>query len=103
VTLLPRLVDGWHLPGRVARLLRSLAHPDPSDVLAAAFAWARPAGLAASPSWRHALGERAAPDWLVADTEAGRTTAGLSVDRATMLAAVVAARGETLRRLIARR
>jgi HD-like signal output (HDOD) protein len=101
VTLLPRLIEGWHLPGRVARLLRSLADPHPSDVLATAFAWARPVGLAASPAWHHALGERPAPDWLVAETEAGRVTAGLSTDRATMLAAVVAARGETLRRLIA--
>ncbi len=100
-SLLPRLIEGWHLPARVARLLRSLSHPPASDALAGAFAWARPIGLAASPAWRHALGERPAPDWLAAEIEAGRLTAGLSPDRATMLGAVVAARGETLRRLIA--
>ena len=32
ITLLPRLLDGWHLPERVVRLLRDLAH-DESEVV----------------------------------------------------------------------
>jgi HD-like signal output (HDOD) protein len=101
ITLLPRLLDGWHLPERVVRLLRDLAHGHRGDELADAFAWACPTGLAASPAWRHALGERSYPDWLVRDTEAGRAAAGLSDERAAMLSEVVASRCETLRRLIA--